>query len=147
MSTQQSVPSNVAPSTFVRFAPVASRALLGAIFFVFGLNGFLDFIHQPPPPARALAFFGALMATRYMLPLISGVQVVVGGLLLSNRFVPLALALVAPIIVNIVAFHVALAPAGLGVAIVVLALELFLAWSYRGVFRPMLAARVAPTVK
>jgi hypothetical protein len=79
-----------------------------------------------------------------MLPLLMGTELVVGALLLSNRFVPLALAVIAPIIVNIVAFHVALAPSGLPLAFVVLTLELLLAWSYRGAFRPMVAQRVAP---
>jgi len=118
---------------------------MGLVFFVFGLNGFLHFIQQPAPPAPAMAFFGALFATGYMLPLVMGTQLLVGVLLLSNRFVPLALALIAPIIVNIVAFHVALAPAGLPLALVVLAFELLLAWSYRAAFRAMLLPRVAPS--
>ncbi len=128
-----------------RFAPVAVRSLLGFIFFVFGLNGFLQFIPQPPPPPAAGAFFGALAATGYMLPLIMIAQVVAGALLLSNRFVPLALALLAPIIVNIVLFHAALAPGGIGVALVVLALELAAAWTYRSAYAPMLHARTVPS--
>jgi hypothetical protein len=65
-------------------------------------------------------------------------------LLLANRFVPLALALLAPVLVNIVLFHGFLAPSGSGPGLVLLALELYLAWSYRAAFRPMLAARAAP---
>lgn len=118
------------------------RLLMGLIFFVFGLNGFLHFIPQPKTmPDGAIAFFGALMNTHYMLPLIMGTQVVCGALLLANRFVPLALALIAPVVVNIVAFHAFLEPAGLPMAAVVLVLELYLAWAYRSAFRPMLAAR------
>ena len=79
----------------------------------------------------AMAFFSGMAKTGYMLPLIFGTQTGVGVLVLINRFVPLALALVAPVIVNIVAFHLFLAPSGLPVALVVLALEVFLAWSYR----------------
>jgi uncharacterized membrane protein YphA (DoxX/SURF4 family) len=119
-----------------------ARILMGLIFFVFGLNGFLHFIPQPKTmPDGAMAFFGALMNTHYMLPLIMGTQVLCGALLLANRFVPLALALIAPVVVNIVAFHAFLEPAGLPMAAVVLALELYLAWAYRSAFRPMLAAR------
>jgi hypothetical protein len=70
--------------------------------------------------------------------------VVVGALLLLNRFVPLALALIAPVIVNIVAVHAFLAPSGLGMTVVILSLELYLAWAYRSAFRPMLAAHVLP---
>jgi uncharacterized membrane protein YphA (DoxX/SURF4 family) len=130
-------------NTITRFAPTAARVLLGLIFFVFGLNGFLQFIPQPPAPERAGAFMGALAATGYMFPLIKGVEVIAGGLLLSNRFVPLALALLAPNVVNIVLFHSILAPAGLPVALMVLALELFAAWSYREAYASMLHARTA----
>ena len=132
-------------NTISRFAPVAVRCLLGFIFFVFGLNGFLQFVPQPPPPPAAGAFFGALAATGYMLPLIMSAQVVAGALLLSNRFVPLALALLAPVVVNIVLFHAVLAPGGIGVALVVLALELAAAWMYRNAYATMLHARTAPT--
>ena len=127
-----------------RIAPRATRILLGFLFFVFGLNGFLNFIPQPPAPGRALAFLGALAAIGYMFPLIKGVEVVGGALLLSNRFVPLALAVLAPNIVNIVLFHALLAPAGLPVALTILALEVFTAWSYRESYAPMLRARTTP---
>ena len=127
-----------------RFAPSASRILLGLIFFVFGLNGFLQFIPQPPAPEKAMAFMGALAATGYMFPLIKSVEVIGGALLLSNRFVPLALAIVAPNVVNIVLFHTFLAPAGLPIALLVLALELFTAWSYRSAYASMLHARTTP---
>jgi uncharacterized membrane protein YphA (DoxX/SURF4 family) len=127
-----------------RNAPAVSRILLGLVFFVFGLNGFLQFIPQPPMPERAGAFLGALAATGYMFPLIKSVEVVGGALLLSNRFVPLALALIAPNVVNIVLFHAVLAPGGLPVAIMVLVLELFAAWSYRDAYASMLRVRTAP---
>jgi uncharacterized membrane protein YphA (DoxX/SURF4 family) len=127
-----------------RIAPNASRILLGLIFFVFGLNGFLQFLPNPPMPAAAGAFMGGLAATGYMFPLIKGVEVISGFLLLSNRFVPLALAILAPNVVNIVLFHAALAPAGIVVPLFVLALELFTAWSYRDAYASMLHARTAP---
>ena len=132
--------------SFTRHLPTAARILMGLMFFVFGLNGFLNFIPQPktPMPEGAVAFAGALMQTGYMMPLVMGTQLLVGVLLLLNRFVPLALALIAPIIVGIISFHVFLAPATIGPAIVVLALELYLAWAYRNAFRPMLAMRVKP---
>ena len=73
-----------------------------------------------------------------------GTQLLVGVLLLLNRFVPLALALIAPIIVGIITFHLFLAPATIGPGIVIVVLEVYLAWAYRNAFRPMLAMRVAP---
>ena len=125
---------NVRGSRLPRYLPTIARILLGLIFFVFGLNGFLHFLPQPTMPEGPRAFFGALMKTGYMIPLIFATQTLVGVLLLLNRFVPLALALIAPVIVNIILFHVFLAPSGLAMALVVLVLELYLAWSYRGAF-------------
>jgi len=119
----------------------AARILLGLVFFVFGLNGFLHFIPMPPPQGRTGQFMGGLAATGYMFPLIFGVQTIAGALLLVGRFVPLALVALAPIVVNIVAFHLFLAPSGLPLALVVLLLEIFLAWSYRAAFHSVLHAR------
>ena len=124
--------------------PSVARIALGLVFFVFGANGFLSFIPQPPSPPAAGAFLGALAATGYMFPLIKATEVVAGALLLAGRYVPLALTLLAPIIVNIVAFHVALAPAGLPMAVFVLAAEVALAWFYRDAFRSVLDARSTP---
>lgn len=130
-----------------RHFPLAARLLMGLIFVVMGLNGFLNFLPQPstPFPERAVAFLGALYATGYMIPLVSGTQVIVGALLLSNRFVPLALTIIAPVIVNIVAVHAFLAPTAAGLALVVLVLELYLAWAYRDSYRPMLVMRATST--
>jgi uncharacterized membrane protein YphA (DoxX/SURF4 family) len=132
--------------SFARFFPHIARVLMGLMFLVFGLNGFLNFIPQPktPMPEGAAAFAGALMKTGYMMPLVMGTQLLVGMLLLLNRFVPLALALIAPIIVGIVTFHVFLAPSSIGPGIVILVLEIYLAWAYRNAFRPMLAMRTTP---
>src|SRR6266404_1296969 len=93
--------------------PTAARLFLGLVFTVFGLNFFLHFIPAPPPAPRAGAFAGALFASGYLFPLLKTTEVVAGLLLLSGRFVPLALAVLAPIIVNIVGFHLFLAPSGI----------------------------------
>jgi hypothetical protein len=91
-------------------------------------------------PEGAMAFGGALLKTGYMFPLIKGTEVAAGALLLANRFVPLALTVLAPVVVNIFAFHALLAP-GLGVASFIVVLQLYLAWTYRHAFAPMLAFR------
>ena len=121
--------------------PSIARVVLGLAFFVFGLNGFLHFLPQPPMSGPPADFAGALFATGYMFPLIKGTEVLASVLLLANRYVPLALAVLAPLLVNIVAFHAFLAPAGLVLPLVLLGLELYLAYSYRDSFAPMLQAR------
>lgn len=127
--------------SITRYAAPCARVLMGLVFFVFGLDGFLHFVPQPtePPSEGALSFGLALMKSGYMFPLIKGTEVVVGALLLSNRFVPLALVLIAPVVVNIFAFHAFLAPSGLIIASVIVALEFYLTWVYRSAYRPLLA--------
>ena len=131
------------PRSFTRHFPTVARVLLGLMFAVFGLNGFLNFIPAPatPPPEGAMAFGIALMKTGYMMPLIKGTEVLVGVLLLLNRFVPLALVVLAPVVVNIVAFHAFLAPAGLGMTVVIVGLQLYLAWNYRSIYGLLLTTR------
>ena len=95
-----------------------SRFLLGLIFLVFGLNGFLHFIPMPPPSGVAGQFLGAMFVSKYLL-VVSGLQVISGALLLINRYVPLALTILGPIIVNILLFHGLMNPAGIGLAVFV----------------------------
>ena len=118
----------------MKTATTISRSLLGLIFVTFGLNMFLNFIHMPPPPeGPAREFMTALYLSHYLY-VIGAVQVVGGLILLSGRLVPLGLTLLGPVIVNIVSFHVLMAPAGLPMAFVVSALALFLLWRYREYF-------------
>jgi len=124
--------------------PAVVRVLLGLMFLVFGLNGFLNFMPAPKDmPQEIMTVVGSLMQAGYM-TVVSGAEVVIAVLLLLNRFVPLALALLAPIIVGILTFHIAMAPATIGPGIVVAVMELYLAWAYRGAFKPMFAARAKP---
>lgn len=124
-------------------APVA-RVLLGLVFVVFAANYFVPFLPaQPKPPAAAQQFLDALVSSK-LLTLVKAVELIAGLALLANRLVPLALAVLAPIVVGIVFVHVDLAPAGMPLALVVLALELVLAWQYRAAFAPMLRLQVAP---
>ena len=121
----------------MKIAATIARILLGLVFLVFGLNGLHPFMPNPPATPPAAAFFGALIGTHYMFGLIFGAQVIGGALLLLGIAVPFALVLLAPVIVNIVCFHVFLSPDLLPVALTVAALELFLAWYNRAAFAPL----------
>lgn len=118
----------------MRIVVIVARILLGLVFLVFGLNGLLHFMPNPPEPPPAVDFFGALWRTHYMIALIFGTQAIGGALLILDVAVPFALVILAPVIVNIVAFHVFLSPALLPMALVIAALEMFLAWHYRASF-------------
>jgi uncharacterized membrane protein YphA (DoxX/SURF4 family) len=130
--------------SFTRFFPHIARVLLGLMFLLFGLNGFLNFMPMPKDiPDEIMTVSTGLMKGGYM-HVVAAVEVIVAVLLLINRFVPLALTLLAPVVVGILTFHIALQPATIGPGIFVTLLELYLAWSYRRAFCPMLAAKVTP---
>jgi uncharacterized membrane protein YphA (DoxX/SURF4 family) len=103
----ETAPRSPRPKSFARHIPTVVRILMGLPLVAFGLNAFLNFIPQPetPMPEGAMAFAGALMNTGYMMQLIGVTQLIVGLFLVLNRFVPLALVLFAPFMVNSVAFH------------------------------------------
>jgi putative oxidoreductase len=123
----------------MKYAIMLARLLLALIFVVFGLNAFLHFIKMPPPEGQAGAFMGALFTSGYFY-VIAILQVVGGLLLLSGRSTPLGLVLLGPVIVNIVLFHIFLAPAGVAPAVIVSVLALFLLWAYRQRFAPLVKA-------
>lgn len=118
-----------------------ARIILGLIYFVFGLNGFLQFMPMPELTEEGAALMGALAATGYFFPVLELVEVVSGALLLLGRFVPLALVLLAPVSVQIFLFHTSIEPAGLAMAILILLLQGYLGFvGYRNSFRSVLSA-------
>ena len=143
METQISKPE--ARKSFTRFFPPIARVLLGLMFMVFGLNGFLNFMPMPKDiPQDIMMVSGALMKGGFF-AVVSATEIIVSVMFLTNRFVPLALALLAPIVVGILTFHIALQPTTIGPGVFVALLEFYLAWAYRDAFRPMLKMRVRPT--
>jgi uncharacterized membrane protein YphA (DoxX/SURF4 family) len=127
-----------------RIVTAIVRVLLGLMFLVFGLNGFLNFIPAPKDlPPDVITVSTGLMKGGYM-AVVSAAEILVALLLLTNRFVPLALALFAPVVVGIITFHIAVSPATIVPGLVVILMELYLVWAYRGAFRPMLRAKVSP---
>ncbi|PYS20785.1 MAG: hypothetical protein DMF72_19650 [Acidobacteria bacterium] len=108
-----------------------ARLLLGLIFVVFGLNGFLNFLSMGPmPTGLAGQFIGALFQSHYYF-VVAGLQIVGGLLLLVNRFVPLALVLLGPVIVNILLYHLFLNPAGIALALLVTILWFIVFYGHR----------------
>jgi len=111
-------------------ATLIVRSLVGLIFVVFGLNGFLNFLPMPAPAPAAGKFYMALMATGYFLPLLKITEIVAGTMLLSNKLPALGIILLAPIIVQIFFFHAVLDPAGLAMPVFLVLAEGFLGFSY-----------------
>jgi uncharacterized membrane protein YphA (DoxX/SURF4 family) len=133
---------NLSSKLIMKTLTAIARVLLGLVFLVFGLNGFLNFIPQPPPSGLAGQFLGAMFVSHY-LAAVFALQIVAGVLLLANRFVPVALTLLAPLLVNIVLFHATMAPSGFAPAIIAVALWAILFVRERAAFRPLLAMKSA----
>ena len=124
----------------MRIASVIARYLAGVIFLVFGLNGFLNFIPMPPPGGIAGQFLAVLYASHYLW-VIFAFQVIAGALLLVNRYVPLAVAVLAPVIVNILTFHALMAPSGLPLALIVAVLWAVVFMDVRPAFAGLFQSR------
>ena len=127
----------------MKIVSTISRYLLGLIFTVFGLNGFLNFIHQPPPDnPLALQFFGAIIAS-HLAAFFFAVQLIGGLLLISGFFVPLALTLLAAELYNILAFHITLSPATIAPALLSAVLWVLVFLQYRDSFKGIFTAKPA----
>ena len=122
----------------MKIAIIIARILLGAVFLVFGLNGFLNFLEAPQMTGDAGTFVTILHTSGYLV-VIKVLEILGGAILLSGKCTPLGLLLLGPVIVNILLFHIFLAPEGLPMAIVLVLLEAFLIWANR--------LRIAPLLK
>ncbi|HUN86686.1 MAG TPA: DoxX family membrane protein [Terracidiphilus sp.] len=126
----------------MKIAATVARYLLGLIFLVFGADKFYPFIHSGPLPAGAAGqFMGLLMSTKYML-FVGSFEVSGGLLLLINRFVPLALCLLAPVIVNILLVGILMTRLALPPGIVLAVLWILVFFRLRSAFQPLFQARV-----
>jgi putative oxidoreductase len=130
----------------MKIVVLTARILLGLIFVVFGLNGFLLFLPQPPlPPGDMLTFVTVMGKSHYMIPVFA-LQVIGGVLLLIGRFVPLALTLLGPVIINILITHIVFQPSGLPPGALAAILWLILFYAYRQYFAGIFAADAKPAV-
>ncbi len=127
----------------MRIAAMVARYLLGVIFLVFGLNGFLHFLPMPMPAGTAGEFMVVMFSTHYM-SFVYAVQLIAAILFLANRYVPLALTIIAPVIVNILVFHILMQPAGLPPGVLCAILWIILALSLRSAFSGILQQRTTP---
>ncbi len=127
----------------MRIASIFARYLLGLIFTVFGLNGFLQFIHQPPPANPLAIQFLVVVSASHFAAFFFAMQVVGGLLLLAGYFVPLALTVLAAEIYNILAFHLTLAPATIAPALVASVLWVLVFLQYHESFKGIFSAKPA----
>jgi putative oxidoreductase len=126
----------------MKIIALLARLLLGLVFFVFGLNGFLHFIPGPIPPGIAGQYVMALFQSHYYV-VIFGAQFLGGVLLLVNRYVPLALTILGPVIVNILCFHLFMLTTGLPLALIVAVLWAFLVYRNRQAFSGLFVQRTS----
>jgi putative oxidoreductase len=128
-------------------AVLIARVLMGLPLIVFGLNTFFRFLEPDPEafPAAAWDWLNAMQATGYLNGLKGGVEILCGVLFVTGRLVPFALVIFAPVLVNIVAFHIYLSSPSTGaIAFLMLAIELFLAWAYGKHFAGVLSFNAKP---
>jgi uncharacterized membrane protein YphA (DoxX/SURF4 family) len=124
----------------MKIAAIIARTLLGLGFLIFGLNGFLHFIPQPPMSGLPADFFNVTAMESHYYMVVAFFQVLGGLCALSGRFTPLGLTILAGVGVNILTFHITLGAPGLPMAGVFALLELFCVYAYRanfaGIFGP-----------
>jgi putative oxidoreductase len=125
----------------MKIAVLVARILLGLTFLVFGLNGFLNFLHMPMPPGPAGQYMGVLFMSHY-LHVVFLLEVIGGVLLLSGQFIPLGLVLLGPVIFNILLFHTFLFPAGFPPALFVTVLWFIVFYGVRKAFAGIFAQKV-----
>jgi putative oxidoreductase len=129
----------------MKIASIIARYLMGLVFTVFGLNGFLHFLPAmlPPHGSPAADFTGAMASTGYM-SVVFAVQLLCGLLFLANFYLLVALLIIAPVIFNILLFHATMAPAGIVPGLIVTVLWAIVTLRHRtafaGLFRPRVPA-------
>lgn len=127
---------------------IGLRLILGMIFLVFGINGFVQFIPMPPPPTEGPvgAMIAGFAASGYFFPVLKMTEIACGFLLVTGYFVPLALVILAPVILQIFLFHIFLEPTGTVMAVFLVVAELTLAYFYRNAYSSLLTRKTSPLI-
>lgn len=122
-------------------AKLIVRILLGLMVLIFGLNKFLQFMPMPPMPEAAGEFMGALVKSGYLLVAVAIVEIITGIMLLTNRFQPLALIILFPVLLNAFLFHLFLDPAGIGAALLAISMNIFLFFTNKEAYKSLLSPK------
>jgi uncharacterized membrane protein YphA (DoxX/SURF4 family) len=125
----------------MKIAVLVARILLGLIFLIFGLNGFLNFLPMPMPPGPAGQYMGLLFVSHYLI-VVFLIEIVGGVLLLSGQFIPLALVLLGPVVFNILLFHTFFFPAGFAPALLAAVLWFLIFYGVRQAFTGIFVQKV-----
>ena len=131
----------------MKIAIIITRVLLGLPFLIFGLNHFFPFIPHPPMDGVALDYMMGLTKVGYFWPLLRGLEILIGIALISGRFVPLALVVLAPISLHIFLFHAFVLLANLPLAIIILVLHIFLIVKYWDYYKQIFTMKSEPKLK
>ncbi len=127
----------------MKIAVLVVRILLGLIFLILGLNGFFQFLPAPPLEGKAASFLGAMLETGYLFQIVKGVEVLAAIALLSGVYLPLMLVILMPITLNIFWFHLFLTPDSVVMSVVILLMQIFLAWVYRSYYTKLLSIKAS----
>jgi putative oxidoreductase len=127
----------------MKIATIIVRVLLGLLYVMSSIVVLFNLVKAPEPTGAVKTFMDGMMATKYLLPFIKITELVCGLLLLSGRFVPLATVMIFPVTLNIFFFHIFVAPEGVVTGVIVLAMNLFLAYACRKNYQTLLAAKIA----
>lgn len=125
----------------MRIATIVIRILLGLLYAFSAVVVLFHLVPQPPMEGNPKLFMDGMVASGYLLVLIKITELICGLALIIGLFAPLATVIIFPVSVNILFFHLFTAGADFGMAIVIVLANLFLAYSYREKYKPMLTMK------
>lgn len=126
----------------MKIATIIVRVLLGLLYAFSAIVVLFNLVKAPEPTGAVKTFMDGMMATKYLLPLVKITELVCGLLLISGRFVPLATVMIFPVTINIFLFHIFVAPEGVVTGVIVLVMNLFLAYACRKNYEGLLTAKI-----